>query len=533
MEQTHNPGDGSILRDYLNVLRRRKLVFLLALVLVPLTAVLLAVRQQPLYQASAEVLLNNNDLAASLTGTASSIFFQDPVRIADTQAQLARVPSVAQRVVDAANVRGRTGNELLAESSVTAEQNADLLQFSVTDPSPAIAARLATEYARQFTIYRRHLDTAAIVSARGEVARRLQELLRSGDRNSSLYATLAEKEQQLRTLEALKTANATVVRSADAAAKIRPRPVRSGVLGVLIGVLLGLALAFLWETLDTRVRSAGDVSGLLHIPLLARLPVPRRKMRRKHELVMLAAPNSHDAEAFRMLRTNLEFVNLERDARTIMVTSALEREGKTTTVANLAVALARSGQKVALVDLDLRRPFVDRFFDLGGRPGVTDVALGHVPLTQALAYVAVSGDHLLAEESSGNGHGSVGGALHVLTAGSTPPNPGEFVGSHRLEAILHALAEKSDVVLIDSPPMLHVGDAMTLTGRVDAIVLVVRLKVVSKPMLTELQRLLSNAAATPLGFVLAGAEGEAGYGYVGSYYRDSRTADEPVRVHSG
>ena len=134
--------------------------------------------------------------------------------------------------------------------------------------------------------------------------------------------------------------------------------------------MLGIGLAFLREALDTRVRSADEVGEKLGLPLLARVPEPPRKLRNSNRLVMQADPHGAQAEAFRTLRTNIEFVNLDVHARTIMITSAIQSEGKSTTAANLAIAFARMGKRVALVDLDLRRPFLDKFFDFGDRPGL-------------------------------------------------------------------------------------------------------------------------------------------------------------------
>src|SRR5581483_9269843 len=175
---------------------------------------------------------------------------------------------------------------------------------------------------------------------------------------------------------ALETPRHVVDRVATEAAQVAPRPLRNGVLGLLLGLVLGVALAFLRDELDTRVRTSDEVARVLELPLLARLAEPPRRLRGKTRLVTVERPHGPHAEAFRMLRTNFDCVNLDRGARMLMVTSALQGEGKSTTTANLAVALARSGKHVLLVDFDLRRPTIARFFDLEGKTGVSDVVLG-------------------------------------------------------------------------------------------------------------------------------------------------------------
>jgi non-specific protein-tyrosine kinase len=228
---------------------------------------------------------------------------------------------------------------------------------------------------------------------------------------------------------------------------------------------------------------------------------------------MLEKPTSVEAEAFRVMRTNLDFVNVERNAQSIMITSALEEEGKSTTVANLAIALARTGRRVVLVDLDLRRPYLDRFFKLDGRPGVTNVVLGHATLEEATARVAIPVVESKRNDGEGNGHSPVGGFLDVLPSGPIPPDAGEFVGTGAVAHILRELSHRYDVVLIDTPPILHVGDALTLASEVDALILITRLPAVRRPILKELKRVLENCPGEKLGFALAGAHLEEGYGY--------------------
>ena len=517
------PQQISTLRDQLHVVRRRKWIILQAVVVVPVAAVLLSLRQTPLYQASAEVLLSHQNLATSLTNTQDPTIYQQADRIAQTQADLARVPRVAENVRKALDLSDRTAADILAASSVAVKQNADLLVFQVRDRDRGLAARIAAEYASQFASYRRKLDTAALERARREVEDRVDALRAAGDHSSALYAGLVTKEQQLRTMEALQTSNAFVVRSPKHASKVRPQPVRMGILGFGIGLLFGLCLAFLWEALDTRVRSAKEIGDRLGLPLLARVPEPPRKLRRNDQLVMADEPNSVHGEAYRLLRTNFEFQNLERRARVVMVTSAVEAEGKSTTAANLALALARAGKRVALVDLDLRRPYIERFFDLGERPGVTDVALGHISLDGALAPVPV-GERKENEplaESGPRAERGPRGLLEVLPAGATPPDTGEFVATQTLSDIVAELRERFDVVLVDAPPLLNVGDALTLSAKVDALLIVSRLNVVRHPLLEELRRVLEACPRRALGYVAAGVEADDEYSsYARYYYRE-------------
>ena len=344
----------------------------------------------------------------------------------------------------------------------------------------------------------------------------MQNLQDSGRGGSQLYNTYAGEAQSLQIAETLQGSTASLARAAYGASKDGPKPVRDGILGFVLGAMLGIGLAFLWNALDTRIRGAAEVGERLGLPLLARIPEPPRALRSQRKLVMMEAPESPQAEAFRMLRTNVEFANLERGARSIMFTSGLEEEGKSTTVANLAVAFARTGKRVALVDLDLRRPSLSRFFDLPGHPGLTDIALGHADLDEALATIVIASPY---DEETVHFNGNVGieGLLQVLTTGPLPPDAGEFMESRVVTEILRELRTRADLVLIDAPPMLYIGDAMALTAKVDGVVLITRLNVLRRPMVSEVRRMLSTAPAVSLGFVLTGSGGEESYETAGYY----------------
>jgi non-specific protein-tyrosine kinase len=255
-----------------------------------------------------------------------------------------------------------------------------------------------------------------------------------------------------------------------------------------------------------------------------------------------------------MLRTNLDFVNVERGARTVMVTSASQRDGKSTTVANLAVALARAGKNVVLVDLDLRRPYLHRFFDVAEEPGVTNVVLEQASVDQALSKVWASeapAEVAAAPAASGarrssrakeparsgtNGRAPAGSVLEVIPSGTLPPNPGEFVSTRALATLLDRLRERADFVLIDAPPMVGIGDALTISAQVDGIVLVTRMNRLRRPLLFELHRLLETSPTPLLGFVVTGArvDGEHyyasdGYHGVAHTVESRRAPDAPAR----
>jgi len=533
------------LADYILVLRRRKWVVLIAVLAMSLGACIYSVRQPPRYQASADVLLNQGDIARAITNVSGRN--PDPTRLAATQAEIARSPLLARQVVTAADV-GRTSAELLANSTVSPWGNADVLSFSVVDESPEVAARLATTYASQYASFLREMDTKPVRDALRNLEAKIDLLLHV----SPLYIQLVETQRKLELAETLATANGTLLRPAYGASKIAPNPKRAVTLGALAGIVLGLALAFFFEALDNRVRSEHEAEKWLRIPLLGRVPPPIRPQQ-EGELVMVTDPESRTAEAFRQLRINLEFANIEAGARTIIVTSAVEREGKTTTAANLAVALARAGQRVVLVDLDLRQPSLHRFFGARSWPGVTDVIVGAVKLDEALKRVPIGAiiRDLNGLESDGSppsplspsetlagpseDFGTLRGAIELLPLGSIPPDPGEFVANLALGQVLATVRERADTVLIDTPPMLSVGDVMTLSAHADALLPVVRLHQTPRAALVALSRELKTSSATTLGFIATDSAFEAGLAvtYEAVYDRNVRpnTARDATQSH--
>lgn len=292
-------------------------------------------------------------------------------------------------------------------------------------------------------------------------------------------------------------------------------------LGALIGLMLGLGYAVVRDRMDQHVRSAAQVERATGLAVVAGLPMepslvnhpellPVGDARLKHELVPLT-------EAFRGLRTNLQYMSVDDPPRAIVVTSPLPNDGKSFTAANLALTIAAAGQRVILIDGDLRRPSVAGLFGLPEEVGLTDVLAGRAKPEDVLQP----------------GHPSF--ALEVLTAGPIPPNPSEILGSERMRHLIAELSEGA-LVIIDSPPLLPVTDAAVLSTRSDGALLVVSTGRTTYDMLGRSLELLEKAKGKPLGIVLnrvptsgAGAS-SYGYQYTGDYYRSSPSEDAEAVV---
>jgi polysaccharide biosynthesis transport protein len=559
------------LQDFLAILRRRAWIIGVAVIFTPLAAIVMSVFQPPLYTATAKVLVNRASIVSAITNvTDPSTIGNDPTRFLTTQSDIARSPVLVARVINEAGIPGVTVDSFLENSSVDAAANADLLNIAVSNTNRSYATRLADAYADGFTRFKTELDTARINDALETLKGRIDALAARGVSPSApSYATLLQYQSQLETVGKL-LANNTQVLNPAAAEKVRPRPKRNALLGVLFGLVVGIGLAFLAEALDRRIRVEKDIEDSLRLPLLGRIPRPPRRVRKTGQLVSVVDPRGAEAEAFRKLRTRIEFENIETHARALMVTSAVGQEGKSTTIANLGVTLARSGRRVALVDLDLRRPFLDQFFRIRAVPGVTDVVMKRASLSESMRPIALvpglqsepsrqqsagsvarsrtalqsrvsrSGVASTAARQSAaaraaaastNGRASIEGLLSLLPAGTPPPDAGEFVRHDGIRELIEQLREEFDYVLVDAPPLVAVGDAMTVSSNVDAMIVVTRLGVLRLPLLHELARQLEVCQAQRLGFILTGAELEEGYGYADHYYAYAPSRSERGEQH--
>ena len=496
-----SPGGAPSLLDYLHVLARRKWTFLGVFLVVPLAAVALSLRQTPVYESSADVLLRPptvSDVGGVQQGAV------DPARFAETQALLARVPDVAALALKKVPSADLTLEEFRKASGVQQVPGGDYLSFTFKSSDQTLAIGLATAYAHAFTEYTTDRSLAPYRRHLNDVRSTLSQLIETGDTKSTAYENLVEDEQELSAYVAFPIASAEVVRDADKAVQVAPRTIRNLGIALVLGLILGIGAAFLAEALDTRVRSVDEVRDALGIPVLGQLPIPPKEVVKEGKLVMLAAPTSQDAESFRTLRANLAFANAQHKARVLMVTSALDEEGKSTTVANLALALARGGRNVVLIDADLRSPRLHDLFDQRGKPGLTDLELGDAELDDALREIQIL---------ETNERGGRAGTLQLLTAGDALHDPDELGAEAAVARVLREVRSRADLVLVDAAPLLRVGDAVALSAHVDGLLVVVRLQSLRSTILDELERTLAATPTTKLGVIVTGAPGTSGLTY--------------------
>ena len=521
--------DGMALRDYLGVIWRRKWVILLVVVAATASAYYFSVRQAKQYEASADLIYEQQlDVSNPLTGQSYTDASERNLELRSVGTILAG-PDMIQRA--AANLRehgkAATGFEITSapvtdSAAGSSSSGSNVVRITATSGDAQLAAAAANAYASEFVGYRKELVQVQIQRAIDAVSGKL-DTYQGGAKDSTDYLVLQQRLQDLQLLKATATGNYRVIIPATAPTDpFAPQPLRSALLGFAVGLFAGIGLAFLLEQFDTRLRRPDEIATILHQPILGRVPRISRKYLGENALVTLRHPDGQVAESFRMVRTNLDFMAVDADVRSIVLTSCMQGEGKSVTVANLAVSMALAGKKVIVVDADLRRPRIHTYFGLRNEKGLSTVATGRDQLHDALQPVAVeptiAGPPIPDFQTWAKGT-DARARLYVLTSGTIPPNPGEIVASRRFEAILEELASEADMLLVDSPAMLAVGDTSAIASKVDGLVFLVDMQEVKRPQLMTAADQLHRLPVRKLGSIVR-MEGIKGgrYFYYSPYY---------------
>ena len=497
------------LRHYADVLWRRKLIVIAFVIAVPALVLAFSLQQAKQYDAISRVMVESLTTAFNAAAGQNLGDKAPDDRQVATLAGFVVTPEIARRVNVALGWQAPV-EELLAAVKATPDANANVISIVATQPHAAKAAQLADAFAEQFVEWRRETQLKALEDA----LQAIDQQLAASPPGSATYLDLSTRRSQLSVLRALTTGGVEVGETAQLpSSPARPKPLRNTALAALIGLILGIAVAFLRESLDVRFHSVEEIQKATDLPVLAAIELLPKEYRDATRLIALDNPRGAVAEAFRLIRTNLDFLNFNHDIKSLMVTSPLPGQGKTTTIANLAISLLRADKKVALLEGDLRRPALQRYFNVPNSRGLTTVVSGATDFQDAahrLAFkdagpsVTLHDSAIAARAGSSKDAGGTAMALDLLTSGPIPPNPGEIVASSQFRQLVRDAGEGRDYVLVDAPPVFSAGDATTLAGIVDGVIVVLRFSDATHQALIDIEQFLARVPGRSLGLVVTG-----------------------------
>jgi capsular exopolysaccharide synthesis family protein len=450
------------IRDYLRILRRNWSTVVAFTLAGLLGAAAASVLIQPTYEAETQLFVSIQNSGSVQELAQGNTFTQARVQ---SYVKTVSTPTVLQPVIDSLGL-DVTPLELAGKVSASTDINTVLITVAVLDKSPVQAAAIAQAVA-----------------------------------NSLIKAVESLERPKI---DGASPVRLSVVTPATApTAPSAPNTKVNLLMGLLLGVILGVGTALLKTTLDTRVRGEADVRRVTDVPILGGISYDQDAI--KKPLVTQVAPQSPRAESFRQLRTNLQFAHVSHDSKTVLVTSSVPGEGKSTTATNLAISIAQSGQSVVLIDADLRRPMVGEYLGLERGAGLTTALVGKAHVDDLLQPWGEEG-------------------LFVLASGRIPPNPSELLGSLAMRELIQSLEGTFDSVVIDAPPLLPVTDAAVLAQHVGGVVIVVGSQKLRFADLEKSLAALAMVQADVLGVVMnrLPSKGPDAYAYsYGSYSQNS------------
>ena len=531
------------LKQYFDLLLRWLWLIVLGVVLGAASAFVASRLQHPVYQATSTLLISQAPSSSNSVDNTGLVANQS---LASTYLQLITTRPVLDAVVQKLGLSESTA-ALAASIQVSLVNGTQLIKISVEDASPQRAAEIANTLPAVFSDYNqtqqasRYADSkqslqTEITSVEGQIADLQRQIDVLGNPPPAaqqatvdqLQAALTQLRQSrtsllqsldnLKLAEAQSTNNLIVVETAAVpSSPIRPKTLQNTALAAVVGLMLAVGVAFLVEYLDDTVKTPAQVDALLGLPVigvLARLPQNALEA----GPIAKTEPRSPSTEAFRGLRTNLQYSSVDQPLRRLLVTSAGPGEGKSTVVANLAIVMAQSGLRVAVVDADMRRPAQHKFLGLKNNVGLSETLVqDSLHLNGALQTVGIAN-------------------LQLLSTGAVPPNPAELLGSKKMGGLIELVGQQVDRVIIDSPPISAVTDAVVLASQVDGVLLVLEAgRTRSGPALQakqQLERVGANIVGVVLNKVPIGRDGyyySHYYYYYNAYYEEDGTGQHQRR----
>ena len=446
------------IQEFVHLLRARWVTVIVGLAVVVAGVGAVTLVTTPLYKASTRLFVSTGS-----SGAASEIYqgtLSSQQRVL-SYTRLLMGQSLAQRTVDRLHLE-MSADDLRAKVTASATPNTVLIDVSVVDASPALARDIANALSDEFVVMAAELETPA-------------------DTGRPDARVVVEQHASLPTTPVI------------------PRTKRNLAVGAALGLIVGIGLAVLRDRFDNSVKNRQILEELTDAGLVATVPFERQ--RQKEPAITFADERSGAAEAFRELRTNLQFLDVDDPPRVLAVTSALPGEGKSTTAINLALALAEGEHNVVLVDGDIRRPKLDKYLDLIGSVGFSTVLTGRASLHEVLQKTRFP-------------------RLTVLTSGAVPPNPSELLGSMAAQKVLNELRAGFDYVIVDSSPLLAATDAAILAAECDGVLLIARFGETKRDQLAHAVGNLKNVGARILGSIFTMMPARSDESYYYSYYGD-------------
>lgn len=454
------------LRDFIKLLRNRWVTVAVTTFGCILAAIAVTMLTTPMYQASTRLYVSSTAGASAADLYQGNRLSQDRVR---SYTELIGGQTLAQRTIDKLGLDMSAAN-LKKNVTAAAKRDTVLIDVAVRDQSPVRARDIANALSDEFVVMVSELETP---------------------RPGALPDARVVVEQ----------------RASIPSAPVIPKTTRNIAVSVALGLLLGLGLAFMRDLLDNTVKKPESLEEITGVSVVG--SVPFVKTQRDKPTISFDTDQSWIAESFRRLRTNLQFLSVDDPPRLIVITSSEPSEGKSTTAINIALALAEAENSVVIVDGDLRRPMIDKYLNLLGTVGFSNVLSGVIPLAEALQKTAFP-------------------RLTALTSGSIPPNPNELLGSTAARNVLGELREGFDYVIVDSPPLLAVTDGAILSSKSDGALIIARYGQTKRDQLSHAVETLGNVGAQVLGAVFTmiptrGGVGRA-YRYRYGYYGETDSA---------